>query len=76
MHVLPPLSLKTPGRAAVSASAKFKGHAILGFHHFSMCSVRLRHPSRLQVLNLLRHSLRFSQAPEAEDNEINSGNHP
>ena len=55
-----PLTLKTPGHAAVSASAKFKGHAILGFHHFPMCSVRLRHPSRLQVLNSLAFFTIFS----------------
>ena len=47
------LTLKIPGCAAIRASAKFKGHAILGFHYFPICSVRLRHLSRLQVLNLL-----------------------
>ena len=54
------LTLKIPGHAAVSAPAKFKRHAILGFHYFPICLVRLRHLSRLQVLNLLAFFTIFS----------------
>lgn len=46
-------TLKTPGRVAISASGKYKGHAVLGFYYFPICSDRPRYPSRLQVLNLL-----------------------